>query len=75
MKEQPFTHYSSSWYYGVSLQGFIDPLAKMEFIENLLGEAKKLAWIQWRMAYPEEYQLLMANADGTGGTQDILSQY
>ncbi|CAD5178852.1 unnamed protein product [Musa acuminata subsp. malaccensis] len=58
----------------VSLQGFTDPLAKMEFIENLLGEAEKLAWIQWRMAYPEEYQLLMANADGTGGTQNILSQ-
>ena len=58
----------------VSLQGFTDPLAKMEFIENLLGEAEKLAWIQWRMAYPEEYQLLMANADGIGGTQNILSQ-
>ncbi|CAD5192553.1 unnamed protein product [Musa acuminata subsp. malaccensis] len=57
----------------VSLQGFTDPLAKMEFIENLLGEAEKLALIQWRMAYPEEYQLLMANADGTGGTQNILS--
>uniref|UniRef100_A0A804HXP7 Uncharacterized protein n=2 Tax=Musa acuminata subsp. malaccensis TaxID=214687 RepID=A0A804HXP7_MUSAM len=58
----------------VSLQGFTDPLAKMEFIENLLGEAEKLAWIQWRMAYPEEYQLLLANADGMGGTQNILSQ-
>ncbi|CAD5196038.1 unnamed protein product, partial [Musa acuminata subsp. malaccensis] len=58
----------------VSSQGFTDPLAKMEFIENLLGEAEKLAWIQWRMAYPEEYQLLLANGDGTGGTQNILSQ-
>ena len=46
----------------------------MEFIENLLGESEKLAWIQWRMAYPDEYQLLLANADGAGGTQNILSQ-
>ncbi|THU58540.1 hypothetical protein C4D60_Mb03t15430 [Musa balbisiana] len=50
----------------VSLQGFTDPQSKMEFIENLLGESKKLAWIQWRMAYPDEYQLLLANADGAG---------
>ena len=39
----------------VSLQGFTDSQAKMEFIENLLGESEKLAWIQWRMAYPDEH--------------------
>ncbi|CAD5192064.1 unnamed protein product [Musa acuminata subsp. malaccensis] len=58
----------------VSLQGFTDSQAKMEFIENLLGESKKLAWIQWRMAYPDEYQLLLANTDRARGTQNILSQ-
>ena len=74
MFEEVFMRWESITKNLVSLQGFTDPQAKMEFIENLLGEAEKLAWIQWRMAYPEEYQLLMANADGSGGTQNILSQ-
>ncbi|QBA88842.1 polyprotein [Aglaonema bacilliform virus] len=58
----------------VSLQGFTNSQDKVEFIENLLGEAEKLTWIQWRMSYPTEYQLLLDSADGRQGTQNILSQ-
>lgn len=47
---------------------------KAEFIENLLGEYEKLTWLQWRTAYPAEYDTLLASADGREGTQNILSQ-
>ncbi|KAG6477708.1 hypothetical protein ZIOFF_061138 [Zingiber officinale] len=40
----------------VASQNFTDPLEKIEFIENLLGGVEKLTWIQWRMAYPNEFQ-------------------
>ncbi|CAG70342.1 CP, RT, RNaseH and protease polyprotein [Cacao swollen shoot Togo A virus] len=58
----------------VAAQGFTDPVEKMEFIENLLGETEKLTWIQWRMNYETEYQTLLTLADGRQGTQNILSQ-
>ncbi|UVW45035.1 ORF3 [Badnavirus tessellopandani] len=44
---------------------------KVNFIENLLGETEKKTWIQWRMTYPQEYQVLVERADET---QNILSQ-
>nr|ATZ69445.1 ORF3 polyprotein [Cacao swollen shoot Togo A virus] len=58
----------------VAAQGFTDPVEKMEFIENLLGETEKLTWIQWRMSYENEYQTLLTLAEGRQGTQNILSQ-
>ncbi|WOL01110.1 hypothetical protein Cni_G09823 [Canna indica] len=45
--------------------------AKVCFIENLLGENEKKMWIQWRMAYPNEYDELVNIADDP---QNILSQ-
>nr|AYR16591.1 ORF3 [Taro bacilliform CH virus] len=58
----------------VSQQGFTDPNDKMEFIENLLGEIEKIAWMQWRMNYPTAFTQLMESADGRQGTQNIISQ-
>ncbi|XP_020676930.2 uncharacterized protein LOC110095647 isoform X2 [Dendrobium catenatum] len=58
----------------VSLQGFTDNNDKAEFIENLLGEAENLTWMQWRMAFPNEYQTTINTADGREGTQNIISQ-
>nr|AYD60109.1 ORF3 protein [Dioscorea bacilliform RT virus]AYD60112.1 ORF3 protein [Dioscorea bacilliform RT virus] len=58
----------------VSQHSFISGREKAEFIENLLGETEKLTWIQWRTAYNEEYETLIASADGREGTQNIISQ-
>ncbi|KAK6924282.1 Zinc finger, CCHC-type [Dillenia turbinata] len=58
----------------VAMQGFTDAAEKAEFIENLLGEAEKLTWLQWRTRYENEYQQLLAAAEGRAGTQNILSQ-
>nr|QUQ60708.1 polyprotein [Cacao mild mosaic virus] len=58
----------------VALQNFSDNKDKAEFIENLLGETEKLAWIQWRSIYEEEYQALIGTMDGRSGTQNMLSQ-
>lgn len=45
--------------------------AKMVFIENLLGEDEKKIWIQWRMAYPQEYTEITNIAEDT---QNVISQ-
>ncbi|GJR29798.1 hypothetical protein Tco_1106030 [Tanacetum coccineum] len=45
--------------------------AKLAFVENLLGESKKLMWQQWRTAYPEAYSTLETIADDP---QNITSQ-
>ncbi|XP_074574715.1 uncharacterized protein LOC141831201 [Curcuma longa] len=58
----------------VAMQGFTDAKDKAEFIGNLLGETEKLYWIQWRMAFPAEYEELLSKADGRQGTQNIISQ-
>ncbi|QED42803.1 ORF3 [Dioscorea badnavirus A] len=58
----------------VSQQNFTNGKDKSEFIENLLGEYEKLAWVQWRSTYEAEFEELIKNADGTEGTQNILSQ-
>lgn len=55
-------------------QGFTDPKDKVEYMKNLLGEIEKLAWIQWRMNYPTEYDALISIADGGEDIQNILSQ-
>nr|AYH52631.1 ORF3 [Dioscorea bacilliform AL virus 2] len=58
----------------VSQQNFTNGKDKAEFIENLLGEYEKLAWIQWRSTFTAEYDELIKTADGAEGTQNIISQ-
>nr|QVX19934.1 ORF3 polyprotein [Spiraea yellow leafspot virus] len=36
---------------------------KVDFVENLLGEREKEAWISWRMRFEAEYQQLVAVSD------------
>ncbi|WOL01363.1 hypothetical protein Cni_G10079 [Canna indica] len=55
----------------VNEKNWTDNKAKMCFIENLLGETEKEIWIQWRMAYPTEYDELTNIADDP---QNVLSQ-
>nr|GEX21610.1 RNA-directed DNA polymerase [Tanacetum cinerariifolium] len=47
------------------------PMAKLAFVENLLGESEKLMWQQWRTAYPGAYSALETIADDP---QNIISQ-
>jgi len=44
---------------------------KMQYMESLLGEDEKKVWIQWRMAYEEDYKALVEMADDT---QNVISQ-
>ncbi|GJS49359.1 hypothetical protein Tco_0599480 [Tanacetum coccineum] len=52
-------------------QTWSDNKAKLAFVENLLGESKKLMWQQWRTAYPGAYSALETIADDP---QNITSQ-
>lgn len=45
--------------------------AKIQYIENLLGEVEKKIWMQWRITYPTEYEELTNIREET---QNILSQ-
>ncbi|KAJ4762433.1 polyprotein [Rhynchospora pubera] len=47
-----------------------DNKSKVIFIENLLGDVEKKMFIQWRMAYPHEYEELIAVADDP---QNVIS--
>lgn len=58
----------------VSQHSFLSGKEKAEFIENLLGETEKLTWIQWRTAFPAEYETILASSDGREGTQNLISQ-
>ncbi|KAJ4779248.1 polyprotein [Rhynchospora pubera] len=55
----------------VNERNWADNRAKVLYIENLLGETEKKAWIQWRMAYQAEYEELINIADDP---QNVLSQ-
>ncbi|WOL20158.1 hypothetical protein Cni_G28960 [Canna indica] len=55
----------------VNEKNWPDNKSKMCYIENLLGETEKKIWIQWRMAYPTEYDELTNIADDP---QNVLSQ-
>ena len=55
----------------LSERTFDDNKAKMMFIENLLGETEKKIWIQWRMAFKEQYTILTNIADDP---QNVISQ-
>ncbi|GJU25501.1 Orf y [Tanacetum coccineum] len=52
-------------------QTWSDNKAKLAFVENLLGESKKLMWQQWRTVYPGAYSALETN---TNDPQNITSQ-
>ncbi|KAJ3708513.1 hypothetical protein LUZ61_012218 [Rhynchospora tenuis] len=52
-------------------RNWADNKAKANYVENLLGEIEKKAWIQWRMAYPAEYDELVNISDDP---QNLLSQ-
>lgn len=58
----------------MSLMNITDPQEKADYMENLLGETAKLAWIQWRTAYEDEYKTLVGRAEGRLGTQNVISQ-
>ena len=50
---------------------FNDNKSKMTFIENLLREIEKKIWIQWRMTYPQEYDVLTNIAEDP---QNVIAQ-
>lgn len=58
----------------ISQHSFLSGKEKAEFMENLLGETEKLTWIQWRTAFPDEYEAILASSDGREGTQNLISQ-
>ncbi|KAJ4782008.1 polyprotein, partial [Rhynchospora pubera] len=54
----------------VNDRNWTDNKSKVIFIENLLGDVEKKMFIQWRMAYPHEYEELIAVADDP---QNVIS--
>lgn len=55
----------------VNSKTFQDKQAKVDYIENLLGEIEKELFQQCRMAYPEEYQGVVQIADDP---HNVISQ-
>ncbi|KAJ1685927.1 hypothetical protein LUZ63_017317 [Rhynchospora breviuscula] len=55
----------------INEKNWADNKSKVNYIENLLGETEKKSWIQWRMAYPTEYEELVNIADDP---QNVISQ-
>ncbi|KAJ4784015.1 polyprotein [Rhynchospora pubera] len=55
----------------VNEKNWADNKSKVNYIENLLGETEKKTWIQWRMAFPTEYEELVNIADDP---QNVISQ-
>ncbi|KAJ1689262.1 hypothetical protein LUZ63_013417 [Rhynchospora breviuscula] len=55
----------------INERNWADNKSKVNYIENLLGETEKKTWIQWRMAYPTEYEELVNIADDP---QNVISQ-
>ena len=47
----------------VNEKAWNDNKSKVMYIENLLGEIEKKLFIQWRMAYPNDYEELVKIAD------------
>nr|AFO11492.1 polyprotein [Sugarcane bacilliform virus] len=47
---------------------------KITRIENLLGETEKLMFQTWRMAFPEDFNTLKAQAIGVNGTSNVFAQ-
>ncbi|KAJ4731119.1 polyprotein [Rhynchospora pubera] len=55
----------------INEKNWTDNKSKVNYIENLLGETEKKTWIQWRMAFPTEYEELVNIADDP---QNVISQ-
>nr|QUS52905.1 polyprotein [Theobroma cacao] len=49
----------------VGNQQFNSNKEKVDYIENLLGEIVKLTWLQWKLAFPVEYEGLITRAENT----------
>ncbi|KAJ4730477.1 polyprotein, partial [Rhynchospora pubera] len=55
----------------INEKNWADNKLKVNYIENFLGETEKKIWIQWRMAFPTEYEELVNIADDP---QNLISQ-
>ncbi|KAJ4775064.1 polyprotein [Rhynchospora pubera] len=55
----------------INEKNWADNKSKVNYIENLLGETEKKTCIQWRMAFPTEYEELVNIADDP---QNVISQ-
>lgn len=69
-----FDRWESSVLLHLSDKQFETPGDKLLYVENLLGESEKKAFMAWRMKFQEEYEDLKVQALGTNGTQNILNQ-
>ncbi|KAJ1697303.1 hypothetical protein LUZ63_005815 [Rhynchospora breviuscula] len=65
------SHWESITLNLINERNWADNKSKVNYIENLLGETEKKTWIQWRMAYPTEYEELVNIADDS---QNVISQ-
>ncbi|AAR86692.1 polyprotein III [Banana streak GF virus] len=69
-----FERWESSVLVHLADKNFDTPEDKVIYIENLLGESEKKAFMTWRMKYLPEFEALKAAALGNNGTQNILNQ-
>ncbi|KAJ3706170.1 hypothetical protein LUZ61_009875 [Rhynchospora tenuis] len=69
--EDVFSRWESITLNVINERNWADNRAKVNYIENLLGEIEKKMWIQWRMIYNAEYEELINIADDP---QNVLSQ-
>ncbi|KAJ3705006.1 hypothetical protein LUZ61_008711 [Rhynchospora tenuis] len=69
--EDVFSRWESITLNLINERNWADNRAKVNYIENLLGEIEKKMWIQWRMIYHAEYEELINIADDP---QNVLSQ-
>ncbi|KAJ3705794.1 hypothetical protein LUZ61_009499 [Rhynchospora tenuis] len=69
--EDVFSRWESITLNLINERNWADNRAKVNYIENLLGEIEKKMWIQWRMIYNVEYEELINIADDP---QNVLSQ-
>ncbi|KAG6483461.1 hypothetical protein ZIOFF_060108 [Zingiber officinale] len=69
-----FDRWESSTLIHLADKNFELPKDKILYIENLLGESEKKAFVTWRMKYQEEFEDLKKQAMGNNGTQNVLNQ-
>ncbi|KAG6478865.1 hypothetical protein ZIOFF_062310 [Zingiber officinale] len=69
-----FDRWESSTLIHLADKNFELPEDKILYIENLLGESEKKAFVTWRMKYQEEFEDLKKQAMGNNGTQNVLNQ-
>ncbi|KAL9253944.1 hypothetical protein AKJ16_DCAP03422 [Drosera capensis] len=52
---------------------FNNNTAKVQYIENVLGETERKTWMQWRLPYPTEYEVMINTADDAQNLTEQLS--